>query len=300
MAKKPDVVIQSNKLIEARYTLTTSEQRLVLAMVSKINKFDDDFKSYEITFKELSYLMNIDLENIHHEIKKITIRLMQRLIYIKEDSGLVITHWVSYCRHDNKKKVISLRFDPCLKPYLLKLKSQFTIIHLNIVTQFQSMYSVRIYQLLSQYKNIGYRCIGVDEFRDMIGLTEKQYKEFKDLRKWIINQAKKEFDDKNNKCDLTFDLETIKDGRKIVRLKFIIVKQSTEQTQTAQPVQTKEPAKNAKKRPPLPAEMLEFEQWLKENDAFMYGFMQEHGPNAHMVQAEYRNFLKKREGELQG
>ncbi len=296
MAKKTEIVVQSNKLIEARYTLTTSEQRLVLAMVSKINKDDDDLKSYEITFKELSNLMNIDLENIHHEIKKITIRLMQRLIYIKDDSGLVITHWVSYCRHDKKNKVISLRFDPCLKPYLLKLKSQFTIINLNIVTQFQSMYSVRIYQLLSQYKNIGYRFIEVDEFRDMIGLTEKQYKEFKDLRKWIINQAKKEFDDKNNKCDLTFDLETIKEGRKIVRLKFVIHRISAVKAQLEPPA----PAQPTKKHPPLSVEMQEFEQWLKENDAFMYGFMQEYGPNALMVQAEYRKFLERREEALQG
>jgi 5-methylcytosine-specific restriction endonuclease McrBC GTP-binding regulatory subunit McrB len=58
-------------------------------------------------------------------------------------------------------------------------------------------------------------------------------------------------------------------------------------------------AQAAKKHPPLSAKMQEFEQWLKENDAFMYGFMQEHGLNALMVQAEYRNFLERQEEALQ-
>ena len=33
-ANTPKFVVQSNKLIEAKYTLTTSEQRLILAMIS--------------------------------------------------------------------------------------------------------------------------------------------------------------------------------------------------------------------------------------------------------------------------
>ena len=294
--KQHDLVVQSNRLIESRYTLTTLEQRLVLAMTSKINTNDAEFQLYELTLNELSKLMNIDLPNIYHIIDNVTDKLMKRIIYIEDENGWLKMGWVSSCRYNKNKGTVSFRFSPELKPYLLHLQREFTQCSLKIITRFQSIYAVRIYQLIKQYASIGSRVFSVDELREILGIEKETYKEFKEFKRRVLMQAKKEFDDKNNKCDLTFDLETIKDGRKIVRLKFIIVKQSAQQPQSAQPVQ----APAAKKHPPLSAEMQEFEQWLKKNDAFMYGFMQEHGPNALMVQAEYRNFLERREEALQG
>ncbi len=63
-----------------------------------------------------------------------------------------------------------------------------------------------------------------------MGITERQYPVFKDFRRRFLEQAKKEFEIKLEsgafKSDLTFDLETIRTGRKITRLKFIIKKQA--------------------------------------------------------------------------
>ncbi|MCP4491244.1 MAG: replication initiation protein, partial [Gammaproteobacteria bacterium] len=124
---------------------------------------------------------------------------------------------------------VILSFDPKLKPYLLHLKREFTKYNIKIVTYFQSIYSVRIYQLLKQYKGIGYREFRVDELKEILGLKKTQYSAFKDFRKWVLNQAKKEFEKKdasgNCKCDLTFELEKIREGRKIARLKFIVIEQ---------------------------------------------------------------------------
>jgi plasmid replication initiation protein len=204
----------------------------------------------------------------------------------------------------HKQGSIVLSFDPKLRPYLLHLKREFTKYGLAVVTQFQSIYSIRIYQLLKQYQNIGWREFKVDELKEILGIKKNQYTVFQDFNKRVLNQAKKEFEQQDEKgrcrCDLTFSVETFRESRKIARLRFTIVTQSTEQTQSAQPVQQKSPAQSAKKHPPLSAEMQEFEQWLKENDAFMYGFLQEHGPNALMVQADYRKFLERREEALQG
>lgn len=299
----PKFVVQSNKLIEARYTLTTGEQRLVLAMVSKISKDDEDFHTYEISFNELSYLLNMSSKNIYHEMKKITVRLMQRILHVKDESGLVITHWVSFCRHDYKNKIVYFRFDPFMKPYLLKLKSHFTVINLSKLIQFQSMYSVRIYQLLCQYKKIGWRQFRVDELREILGLKENQYKEYKDFNKWILNQAKKEFEEKNDKgkykSDISFKIETAREGRKIAIIKFIIIQLDDNEVQ---PFATSKP-KSGNKTGNIESDKLdkklwsEFIEYIKENDTFMYNFYLENGGNAMMVQGEYYNFLEKWEEE---
>lgn len=267
-----------------------------MAMTSKINMNDAEFQLYELTLNELSKLMNIDLPNIYHVIDEVTDKLMKRIIFIQDENGWLKMGWVSSCRYNKHKGTVSFRFSPELKPYLLHLQREFTQCSLSIITKFQSIYAVRIYQLIKQYARIGIRVFSVEELRTILGIEKKVYKEFKEFKRRVLMQAKKEFDDKNNKCDLTFDLETIKEGRKIVRLKFVIQQISAVKAQFEPPA----PAQTAKKHPPLSSEMQEFEQWLKKNDAFMYGFMQEHGPNALMVQADYRKFLERREEALQG
>ena len=248
--------------------------------------------------------MKMDIENIHHQMKKITVRLMQRIIYIKEEKRLKITHWVSFCDHDYKNKIVYFRFDPFMKPYLLQLKSHFTIINLNRLTQFQSIYSVRIYQLLCQYKNIGWRKFRVDELREILGLKENQYKKYKDFKKWILNQAKKEFDEKNEKgkykSDISFELETEREGRKISVIKFIIIELDNNTDKSI--VKTKPETTNQSSYEEVETAELdrkifnEFLEHAKVHDEFIYNFYLEYG-RALMVQGAYIKFLDEREKE---
>lgn len=288
-SKKSSVVIQSNRLIEARYSLTLGEQRLILVMVSMIHPNDADFNDYEISIKDLSYILNIDIKNAYREANKITDRIMERILYIPQPNGdLLKVHWVSSALH--KQGSIVLSFDPKLRPYLLHLKREFTKYGLAVVTQFQSIYSIRIYQLLKQYQNIGWREFKIDELKEILGIKKNQYTVFQDFNKRVLNQARKEFEqqDENGRCrcDLTFTVETFRESRKIARLRFTIVTQSTEQPQPAEPV----PA--AKKQQPLSPEMLEFKKYLEEiGDTFMLDLLK-NDPQAFMLKATFSNWQR--------
>lgn len=224
---KSPIVVQSNKLVESRYILSVNEQRLVFAVASMIHPDDVDFYPYEIKIRDLATILNIDLNNAYKNADRLTDQLMQRVLVIPEDDGPLKVGWVSSCKYNNKKGTISFSFDPHLKPYLLQLKRDFTQSKLSILAQFQSIYSIRIYQLLKQYKKIGYRVFEVDELKEILGIDKGKYSQFKQFRQWVLNQAKKEFEKKNDAgfplCDLTFKLETIREGRNIARLKFIII-----------------------------------------------------------------------------
>ncbi len=288
--KQQHIVVQSNKLIESRYTLTTLEQRLVLAMASKIQADDADFFLYELTLNDLAKLMDVSMPNIHHVIDDVTDKLMSRIIFIEDENGWLKMGWAASCRYNKNKGTVIFRFAPELKPYLLHLQREFTKLSLSIITKFQSAYSVRMYQLLKQYINIGHRIFTVKELKEILGIEKNIYKEFKEFKRRVLMQAKKEFDDKKNRCDLTFDLETIKEGRKIVSLKFIILKQSPEQLQPAEPVQ-KAPA--AKKQPPLSAEMKEFKKHLEEiGDTFMLDLLK-NDPQAFMLKVTFSDWQRK-------
>jgi len=309
--QKSIAIVQSNKLVEARYSLTVGEQRLIFAMTSMIHPDDVDFFVYEMRVKDLAELLNFDLKYAYSEIDKITDKLMERVLHIPEGKGWLKIGWVSSSRYNNEKGTVSFKFDPDLKPYLLKLKKEFTKSKLLILTQFQSIYSIRIYQLLNQYKNIGHREFRVDDLKEILGLKKTQYPAFKDFRRWVLDQAKKEFEKKNEKgqhvCDLTFKIETTRESRRISRIYFTIIQQECyEQIQEIplikEGVKPKEPEINNNIPEPDELEELdkkifnEFLEYVKENDKFIYDFYLEHG-RAFMVQNEYIKFLERREEE---
>ena len=303
MAKRKALVVQSNSLVEARYKLTNLEQRLIFSLISKLEKDDDDLHEYDISLKELSQLMGIDLANAYNEIAKITRQLMTRVISIRLASGnLLHIHWI--CRAEHKSGSVALSFMPDLKPYLLHLKSEFTICELETITKFSGKYTIRIYMLLRQYASIGWREFDLDELREILGIEKKEYSEYKEFSRRVIAQAKKEMDavDESGKpkSDLSFEIETIREGRKIVRLKFIIMrnKKKLAKPEKGSMGQAAEKAVNAlvKQNPPakrwhFPEHWNEFLEYCKKNDPGLLPIIDSDGPETGIVKYPYRKWL---------
>lgn len=297
-------VIQSNRLIEARYAMTIGEARLLLAMIAKIKPSDQTLAEYTLPLPELARMFGIDQSNIYDEIKKITKRLMGRVLQIQQtDGSLLLCHWV--CRAVCRKGAVSLSFVPDMMPYLILLKKEFTVYEIEAVKNFNSIYSLRIYQLLKQYAGIGCREIALKELKEMLGLKPTQYAQWFNFKARIIEQAKKELEDPENNCDLSFRLETIKEGKKITRLKFFIQqrKRAEEEKKPAQeklapPVMQQAATVRAARINRFPFEHDEaFGAWLAQKgltvDLLQWA---ESGQNSFICKASYNDFLREREG----
>jgi plasmid replication initiation protein len=227
------IVTQSNKLIEARYALSVGEQKIILLLISTISPEDKELKNYEMKVSDFAQMMGLKGHSIYERLNTSLDKLLSRVLHIPTDKGFLKIGWVSSAEYIKQEGLIFLSFDKKLKPYLLQLKEQFTKYDLFIVTRFQSTYSVRIYMLLKQYQTIGHREFDVIELRHILDIDDHKYPLFKDFRKWVLNKAKKELETKNKKTkrynsDISFNLETIRTGRKITRLRFIIKKQACE------------------------------------------------------------------------
>jgi plasmid replication initiation protein len=214
------LVTQSNRLIESRYNLSLAEQRLILSMISRIHPDDKAFKPYIISIHEFAEFLGIDKNSMYRECKKITELLLSRVVKIQEDDGLLQTNWVSSAKYLDGEGVVKLCFDPLLKPYLLQIKSRFTSCRLEMLLSFKSQYTMRFYMLIKQYEKMRVRDIPVDELRKIIGLGANQYKLYNDLKRFIIIPVQKELQEKS---DLYFDFEEIKQGRRIGIIRFIVL-----------------------------------------------------------------------------
>lgn len=213
------IVTQANELVEARYSLPLSEQRLVLTMLSRVQPNDEDFKEYRISINEFAEFMGIDKNHVYVECKKTTKQMLTRVLEIQKPTGLLQINWVSSAEYVDGEGCVKLCFDPKLKPFLLQLKSNFTSCKLEMLLSFKSQYTIRIYTLLKQYEKLKEREIELEELRQTLGIAKNQYQDYKNIKTRILQATQKEL---KEKADLYFEFDEIKYGRRVGAIRFRI------------------------------------------------------------------------------
>lgn len=219
-----NLVTQANNIIEARYSLTKNEQIILCAMISFIEPNDKDFLTYKTSISDFALLLNVEKKYIFREIDGIVKRLLTRVIQIETSTGWKMFQWVSYAEANIEKNSLLLKFHDELKPYLLDLRKRFTSFRLQEVINLKSVYSIRIYQLLTEYHNKGKLVFlyPLSDLRNMLlGDKSKKYTRFKDFRVNVLEKSQSEL---NKKSKFSFTFEAIKEKRKITKIEFSIVR----------------------------------------------------------------------------
>ena len=216
--QQQDLIVQSNKLINARYELSLLEKRLILLMLRDIRREDEDLKTYRIRIRSLCEGVETNAKNMYTQTREATRKLLTRVIEIHEPDGLLQVSPISRAKYYKGKGYVELTFDPRLKPYLLQLKRHFTQYTLKNVLGLQSIHSIRIYELLKQYEGVGKRTVEVEELKRLLGV-DKRYKRYSDFKKRVILQAE---GDLAEQCDIRFRYEEVKRGRKVAAIVFYI------------------------------------------------------------------------------
>ena len=80
------------------------------------------------------------------------------------------------------------------------------------------MYSKRLYAFLKQVRNIGYRRVSVEKFREYMDAEGKIYDDFAQLRRRVITSAVNELKDKGYFPDLKVKEEKGDSGNKVMAL----------------------------------------------------------------------------------
>ena len=203
--KKKQAVI-SNRLISAKYKLNIHETKIILFLISTINKTDSDFWTYRTNLKDL---------NIHKQYIKPAIKgLLTKIIEIKSPDAEFF-NWLSYAKI--KGQTVEYRFDKALKPYLLLLKQNFTTIEIQTILRLSSTYYIKLYTLLKQYKSIGQREITFDELRNYLQIPKSYLNG--NIVKRIIEPFTKEINQSN---DILINYRIKKKGKRYNSIVFKI------------------------------------------------------------------------------
>ncbi len=234
-----DLVVKSNALVEAGYQLTANEQRLILCAISKIPKGKPiDYMTGYCVSKSDFVDLGVNPKTAYREIREACERLFNRYVSVKTEQGEFKTRWVQdimkFDEEWNIKNqtflngvmgnfeigsddiIASITFSRSVIPYLTELKDNFTQYMLSDIAGFSSGYSFRIYEFLMQFKSTKFARIGIYELRNRLDLVDK-YPLTSDLRRWVIDVAIKEI---NEKSPYEVKYRLTKTGRKYTHLEM--------------------------------------------------------------------------------
>jgi plasmid replication initiation protein len=210
-------VVKSNQVIEASYHLSTVEQRLVLAAISRIPKNQPvtDDEVYLVTTDEMRAL-GVHEKTVYRDLKEAVSRLYERSININIEGVSIKMRWVQEVRFMDSQGVIGIRFSKSILPFISNLSREFTKYALSDIAGMSSAYAIRIYELITQYKDIGKREVAVADLRHMLELGTR-YPLFADFKRWVVETA---VDQINAHSPLHVTYELRKTGRKYTHIIF--------------------------------------------------------------------------------
>lgn len=218
------LVNQSNSLIEADYSntnLPAKTMKIGRLIISKINPNDEDFRITKISNSAirqyLGYKNGTAYNRFNADLDDICKRLNEQVIRVRTEKGNILNaFFISSWEIDYNNDETIFEISGRLKEYLLKLKENYTTYQLQNIPKLNSSYSIRIYELLSQYRKIGKRKFSIEDLKKKIGCNYKLYGHFKSK---ALNKAYKEL---ALYTDIKFEFEELKTGRKVTSIIFYI------------------------------------------------------------------------------
>lgn len=222
-------VNMANALTNAAQGLLLSEKRVLMFAVAKLDTFKPDGGTasgkVKLSAGEYAELYGVDANTAYDQLQACGESIIKKQVcwYEEGPKGIkkIQINWLGKAEYIKGEGIVNLWFTPQIQPQLVQLKRNFTSYQLQQASALRSLYSWRLLELLSQYESTGWRQMSVEEFSEAMEATVKQRENFAAIRRKIIEPAVKELAEKDG---WSIDWSPIKEGRKVVSLRFSFVR----------------------------------------------------------------------------
>jgi plasmid replication initiation protein len=235
---KKELIVKDNTLINASYSLELTEQRIILLAILKARE-NKTPHNQELIVTAQSYItaFNVHRNTAYKTLKTACDNLFTRqFTYQRYNSNgnieQVKTRWVQSVIYAENESYIKIKFTDEILPLVTMLEKHFTSYELQQVASLKSVHSIRLYELLIQYRTVGKIEISLDDLRLKLGINESEYPRMDNFKNRVLDVGIQQI---NEHSDLTAKYEQVKQGRTIIGFKFLF-KQKAKDKATAQQI----------------------------------------------------------------
>jgi plasmid replication initiation protein len=268
-------VVHSNDLIDASYSLTIDEMRLLSFVSTLIDSRKQNIGEIKVYPSSFSKAFKLDHKNIHRNLIGSIKSLANKSVTLPMEGGKCqVLPWLArgiYERQPNEEAYVSVEFSKYIEPYLFELKERFTIIDFDVVSRLNTPFSYRLYQWLMKAKKLDKAKDGesivveleINWIKEQAGFNGL-YNRWVHFRDRVIQPA---VDLLNSKSDISLIWKPTKQGRKVHAIQFNYV---VEAGAFAKPIRPR-----LYRRPKVVKNSHEEGVWMRKNLALILGYKKE-------------------------
>lgn len=225
-------VVKANELVtRTKFTLTATQQKIILYLISLIKPDDDTLMERTISVTEFCRACGIEYGGATYDklwdqlerLRKAEITYNGSTRIPLENGKETSLSWILKGSMTPRTGEMSVILDPDLVPFLLHLREQFLHYELLWVLAFKSKFSIRLYEycLARHYNRLEPYSftVTIDELRDRMGATAKSYTNFRNFRQRCLEPAIEEI---NDTSDITIDAQPIMEKNRVKALRISI------------------------------------------------------------------------------
>ena len=233
---------KNKKLNTANFgDFTHGDYQVFLHLVSKIGGVDEFGKylqpenlqrEHVLTANEFKEVFDTDLSNCYRFLNKACKKLMKTSITLEkiELNEVWEINICSTAKYNKKEGRITVKFTDDIMPYLAQVRKRFILYNLKEIANFGSLYTTRLYELIQEFQETGWMLKSIDQLRKIFAIGDDKFKLYGNFKAKILTHACQEI---NDNYDMNLRFKELKEGRKVVAVKFFfkqtIVTQVTNQ-----------------------------------------------------------------------
>ncbi|MBA9079132.1 replication initiation protein [Rufibacter sediminis] len=232
-AKEPHKleIRQHNAITTARYEMSAIEMDISFFLLSKLRADDKPGTKYQISVRELQEVTGRQWH--HGQFLEATSALRSREYVFEDNKTVLQVGLLASALHRKGEGLIELEISENIRPYLIDLKNNFTSFQLQAAFMLPSKWAKRIYQIASQWKDIGETKIySIDDLKVILHLKDpknkekEQYSSISLFKKNVLDIAVEQI---NKFTDLRISYVLTKRGRVFTHIRFYVNKQTIQQ-----------------------------------------------------------------------
>lgn len=218
-------VIQSYIITTAKYDYSVYEKRIIYRLVEMVQhtlegkKLDKGFSIQKTLYNDRIITMPINAflagENDENYTRvKEALRKLRNKTFEYENGGKWKLVGVIEKPNFDISGVAQFELQPEVYDAILNFSKGYRKYELKVAMQFESVYAMRFYELMSGQKTP--ICYSIDQIKEMFQISDK-YERVNDFKKKVLDTAKRELD----RCSpYSFNYEMNKTGRKFTSITF--------------------------------------------------------------------------------
>ena len=225
---KGNLVVKTNQLNSALQNLSLPEIRIVQLAIVDARETNTGLctdKPLRIDALRYAEMFETTRQNGYRRMKEAEETLFnRRFSYIDDDGKVIKSRWIQQVRYLDDEGAIELVFTLAVVNGISRIDGAedfFTSYLLEQTASMDSIYSVRLYELLVQWKAAKQTpMFALEKFREQLGVEINEYKAMCDFKKRVLQVAINEI---NEKSDIKISYEQVKKGRSIAGFKFKVL-----------------------------------------------------------------------------